>query len=87
MKILILGKSGVGKSNFADILKNYIFETDKNSVILIDDPDRANKKLGSGNDEHKIKVKKLEDGNENIAEYDIVVNIQSEKFKEWFDKN
>jgi CO dehydrogenase nickel-insertion accessory protein CooC1 len=88
MNILIVGKSGVGKSNFADILKNFIFKVDSNAEVIVDDPDREAKILGHGSNTHEIKVQKVEDNADvNSCEYDIVVNIQSDNFKKWYDKN
>lgn len=86
MKILIKGKSGVGKSILADILKNLIFKMDNNSEILIDDPDRETKQLGSGLNIHTIKVVR-NDVEVDKNEFDIVIDIKSNQFKDWYDKN
>jgi dephospho-CoA kinase len=87
MEILIVGKSGAGKSNFADILKNLIFKMDKDSEIIIDDPDRDVKKLGNGSTVHKIKVRRPEESTgDDVSDCDILIQIKSDKFKQWFDK-
>lgn len=87
MDILILGKSGVGKSNFADMLKNVIFKMDKDAEVLVDDPDRESKQLGSGKNIHKIKVRRIENRDENdMNSCDILIQIKNEKFKQWFEE-
>jgi dephospho-CoA kinase len=85
MNILIIGKSGVGKSNLADLLKNLIFKMDKQSNITINDPDREVKQFGSGISCHTITV--VRDKVEaNEFEYDIEIEIKTNQFKDWFDK-
>jgi len=84
MKIIIIGKSGVGKSNLSDLLRNLIFKLDKDSKIMVDDHDRQIKEFGSGQDNHTIRVAR-DDSNINITDYDIEIRIKTNKFKDWFD--
>jgi CO dehydrogenase nickel-insertion accessory protein CooC1 len=95
MNILIVGKSGVGKSNLGDIIRNTIFKLDNNAIIHTDDPDRSVKTFGTGSNEYNIHVRKIgEEGFtkgaieeysfEKDGEPDVVIEITSDKFKEWF---
>jgi hypothetical protein len=96
MNILIVGKSGVGKSNLGDIVKNTIFKLDSNAKIESDDPDRAVKSFGKGNNVYNIRVKKLWEG-QDVGKYmdsiflesgsetqDVIIVINNKKFMEWF---
>ena len=56
MNILIIGNSGVGKSNFGDIMKNLIHRHDPDCTIVITDPSREQKTLGTGKNIHRISV-------------------------------
>lgn len=85
MNILIYGKSGVGKTEFADILKNLIFKTDNNAKVEVKDLDSEVKLLGSGTNIHRITV--VREVPLDLSPYSVVVNIRDQNFKEWFDKN
>ena len=80
MNIIIIGKTGVGKSNLADILKNVIFKMDSDSEVMVDDPDRESKQLGSGKNIHTIKVVRENEVPENLTVYDMVINIKGNGF-------
>jgi ABC-type cobalamin/Fe3+-siderophores transport system ATPase subunit len=84
MNIIIIGKTGVGKSNLADILKNVIFKMDSDSEVMVDDPDRESKQLGSGKNIHTIKVVRENEVPENLTVYDMVINIKGNGFQEWY---
>ena len=85
MYILILGKSGTGKSNLSDALRNAIFKVDDDCTILTDDEDRQVKKFGSGSNEYTINVaRNLEKEVEEKA--DVIIELRTEKFLEIFRK-
>jgi len=91
MNILIVGKSGLGKSNLGDIVKNTIFKMDGNATINTNDPDRAVKAFGTGSNVYNINIKQLAEGvsikdlaKEAIEEYDIIIDINNKAFLEWF---
>jgi GTPase SAR1 family protein len=89
MNILIVGQPDTGKSNLADIIKNNIFKMDKESTIVINDYNKdSNSEFGSGVNKHKIKIIKrgTEGGVIDFKEFDIVIDISSKSFKEWFDQ-
>jgi energy-coupling factor transporter ATP-binding protein EcfA2 len=81
MKILIIGESGLGKSNISDIIRNGIFKADSNACITVNDPSREVKELGAGDNKYVIDV--LHDG-ENVGDYDIVVNVKTKAFIDRF---
>jgi CO dehydrogenase nickel-insertion accessory protein CooC1 len=83
MEILIVGKSGNGKSNLADLIKNAIFKADAESCININDPDRENKSLGQGKNEYNINVRR-EASQEDKNKADISVEINNGRFIERF---
>lgn len=84
MNILIIGESGVGKSNLGDILKGLIFKHDKDCTITVDDPDRELKTLGHGPRLHTIHVSR--DPNVKYREeMDMVIVLGTKSFKEWYD--
>ena len=91
MNILIVGKSGVGKSNLGDIVKNTIFKLDADATINSDDPDRAVKSLGKGNNKYSISIKQLKEGanlhdmfSEELLQGDVIILLTNQKFQEWF---
>ncbi len=87
MKILIIGKSGMGKSNFADIIKNFIFKNDGDCEIIVDDTDRETKQVGQGKDIHTVKVRRPDMClDRDVNECDILVQIKNDNFKKWFEK-
>jgi CO dehydrogenase nickel-insertion accessory protein CooC1 len=83
MNILIIGKSGYGKSNLTDVVKNAIFKADEDAVIHIDDPDRNDKALGGGSYEYNIGVRR-EVKQDEVDKADIVVEIKTKAFLERF---
>lgn len=90
VNILIVGKSGYGKSNLGDIIRNAIFKIDGNSAISSNDPDRSVKLLGHGSNAYKVDVRQL-DSEESLGsltkeelDNDIVVYIGNKQFSEWF---
>lgn len=91
MNILVIGKSGFGKSNLGDIVRNTIFKLDSNSTIHSSDPDRSIKSLGQGSNIYNISVRQLKDEEtldsltkEEFEKSDIVIYLTSKKFNEWF---
>jgi GTPase SAR1 family protein len=84
MDILIMGKSGFGKSNLADRIQNAIFKADKDASITTNDPDRETKVFGHGKNSYGIHITK-EYPLEGLDKFDVVVDIRSPKFKEIFD--
>lgn len=91
MNILLVGKSGLGKSNLGDIVRNTVFKLDSNSTINSDDPDRSMKSLGSGSNIYNISVRQLGSNEslenltkEELHDKDIVIYLGSKKFLEWF---
>lgn len=91
MDILIVSKSGFGKSNMGDIIRNTIFKLDSDSTVNSGDPDRSMKYLGHGSNVYNITVRQLrpEENLSNLTkeelENDIVVYIGSKRFSEWFE--
>ena len=90
MNILIAGKSGYGKSNLGDIIRNVIFKIDGNSTLNSNDPDRSIKSLGHGSNIYNVTIRQL-DSKESLdsltkeeLENDVVIYIGSKKFSEWF---
>lgn len=83
MNILLVGKSGLGKSNLGDIVRNSIFKADSNACISTDDPDRTVKTLGQGTNSYLLKVRR-EALPEDLEQADIVVTVNTSKFKELF---
>ncbi len=83
MNILIIGKSGCGKSNLSDIIRNGIFKADSNSAIHVNDPDRTVKDLGEGKNVYNIAVRR-EMQKEDVDDADIVVEIKTKTFVEKF---
>ena len=62
---------------------------DKNSSINVYDKDRELKTLGCGSNLHSIRVEKNEDilnKEEEFSKYDLVINLNNSRFKEWFDQ-
>lgn len=85
MYILIHGKSGSGKSNLSDLIRNAIFKADRDSKIITDDEDRQIKDWGKGSNEYTVNVMRtLEKEDEEKA--DIIVNIKNNKFREWHQR-
>ena len=91
MEILIVGKSGYGKSNMGDLVRNTIFKMDEDAVITSHDPDRSVKVLGHGQNIYNVKVKQLgpEDNlasltPEEASSADVIISVTNEKFLEWF---
>ena len=82
MNILVVGKSGVGKSLMGDLIKNTIFRLDSDSTVNIDDPDRDVKVFGRGSNIYSLKIKRDKEGQEEIA--DITVIINGSAFSEWY---
>jgi len=87
MNILIVGNSGMGKSNMADLLRNGIFKADREAAIKIDDADRVAKAMGNGKNEYSIVVRQ-QATKEDEDRADVVVEIKSkafiDKFKELY---
>lgn len=83
MKILIVGKSGMGKSNLGDIIRNAIFRADSEACITTDDPDRETKTLGQGPNDYSLEVRQ-QASNQALEEADVVVYINTGRFKELF---
>jgi energy-coupling factor transporter ATP-binding protein EcfA2 len=84
MNILIYGKSGCGKTEFADLLKNIIFKTDSNAKVELKDLDSEIKSLGDGTNVHRITVSR--EVPLDLSQYSIVANIRDDSFKIWFGK-
>jgi nitrogenase subunit NifH len=87
VNILVVGKSGVGKSNLADVIKHAIFKVDKDCIIHTDDPDRASMHLGSGNNQYSIMIRKPENLSlEEEEQADIAITINNGNFAQWYEK-
>jgi CO dehydrogenase nickel-insertion accessory protein CooC1 len=85
MNILIVGKSGYGKSNLSDLIRNAIFKADENCKITVDDHDRDSKVFGGGENEYTINVRR-EMKQEDYENADIVVEINSKAFIDRFNE-
>lgn len=85
MNILIYGKSGVGKTEFAEILRNLIFRTDSNAKVEVKDLDSELKSIGSGSNVHRITV--VRELPKDTSQYGIIINVRDQSFKDWIDKN
>ena len=92
MNILIVGKSGVGKSNLGDIIRNTIFKLDSDALIKTDDPDRSVKTFGTGSNEYGISIERADEWEslrsavteEVTSKEDIIIVINNENFQKWF---
>lgn len=83
MYIVVYGKSGLGKSEFGDILKNIIFRMDPDCKVSVDDESRNIRSFGSGSREHTINVlRELDSESEGLA--DVVIQMKTSKFREWY---
>lgn len=85
MNILIVGKSGYGKSKLGDLIKTQIFKADPDATINVDDPDREVKTLGSGKNIYNVLVRIWSESikeipEEELVNQDIVVLINSPEF-------
>ncbi len=85
MNILITGKSGSGKSNLGDIVKNFIFKIDKDCHIFNNDIDRNDKEFGRGKNEYNMYVKQIPT-KEDVDQADVIINLQTKAFHDWFHK-
>ena len=83
MEILIVGKSGMGKSNLADILKAEIFKRDRNCTISTNDLDREHKTLGHGNSPYNITVSR--ELPTELSKFDITIQIHTPALKSKLD--
>lgn len=90
MNILIIGKSGTGKSNLGDIIKTAIFKVDKDAKIETNDPGRSIKVFGSGNTLYQINMKQYDNTlpylivQEDVNNYDVIVIMINNNFYTWF---
>ena len=83
MEILIVGKSGYGKSRVDDALRNFIFKKDKDCTITTDDPDRETKILGKGKNIYNLHVSQIVP--ETLDSYDVIVEIRSKALSTLLD--
>lgn len=77
INILIIGKSGVGKSLLAQKIKNYIFKSDPNSKISIVDVFPYTT-TGNGTNEYIITINK-EVKQESLDSADVVIEVKTDK--------
>lgn len=90
MNILIAGKSGTGKSNLGDIIRNGIFKADKNSRIKTNDTDRQVKEFGSGKNVYNLIIRKTGDIavsglDANDLEQDVIIILRGGEFKKRYN--
>jgi ABC-type glutathione transport system ATPase component len=96
MNILIIGKSGSGKSRMCGLIMNFITMHDEDCRIITNDQDRKKKECGNGKNEYKIDVfqkpaistdaDKDTIPNLVLQGYDITIDINGNEFNQTFER-
>lgn len=88
MNILIIGKTGTGKSNLVDIIRSTIFRVDPDAKIETNDPGRSIKVFGKGGKQYNVNTKQVKNNNEislfEIDNNDVLIIMCNDNFYKWF---